>query len=308
MEIGVLMGGISNEREISILSGRSIAQGLCAAGFKADEIIVREDFAARIKEYRHYDVLFNALHGFFGEDGQVQALLEAESVAYTGCGVESSRLLMDKVATKRLCDAQGLLNAPWYTLTEPTAAIPKGFKLPLVVKPTDAGSSVNVFIVHEKSAYVEAVEAVLADSETVLVEAYIPGRELTVGIVGEIVLPVIELRTQHEFFDYEAKYTDEDTQYLCPAPLSVGSRRAAMDLATQAFEVFDCRDLVRFDMILSDDNRMYLLEGNTIPGFTDHSLVPKAAGVAGIPFDQLCASIVEMAVKRARKKVTAGSR
>ncbi|MFH1708539.1 MAG: D-alanine--D-alanine ligase [Planctomycetota bacterium] len=306
LKIGVLMGGISSEREVSLVSGRCVAAGLRRAGHRVTEIIVGPGFPAGADAVHDQDVLFNALHGFFGEDGQVQTILDGLGLAYTGSGPAASRLLMDKVAAKRVLAAEGIATPPGFVLgPDDPPHIAEGFGLPLVVKPPDAGSSVGVTIVRTPEAFAPAVVAARAHGRQVLVETFIKGREITVGVVGDMVLPVVELRPAREFYDYTAKYEDAGTQYLCPAPLPAVQAEAAGAIALRAFRACGCRDLCRFDMIVAGDGGLFVLEGNSIPGFTDHSLLPMAARTAGISFEELCDRIARMALARRRK--TAGA-
>ncbi len=302
MKVGVLMGGISSEREISILTGKSVAAALRKEQYETDDIIVGKDFRDTLGELRKYDVLFNALHGVFGEDGQIQEILDEEGIPYTGCGARASRDLMDKVKTKTVFEENGITTPSWFVIKsrDEAASLPEGFDFPLVVKEPSGGSSVNVFIAESQEMYTGAVTSVLEVSRTVLVEQYIAGRELTVGILGDIVLPLVELKPKREFYDYEAKYFDDNTEYICPAPISEPRRDEIRRNAVRAFAAFGCRDMVRFDVIAAPEGN-YFLEGNTIPGFTDHSLLPLAARVEGIPFSRVCEILIEMALERAGK-------
>jgi len=302
MDVAVLMGGISNEREISILSGDAVVEGLTAAGHTVTKIIVHAGFENdQVETLHHFDVVFNALHGTFGEDGQIQAILDAHDIVYTGCGAEASRLLMDKVATKEHLDKAGILTPRWFVLQSMSEAgrpLPENFNFPLVVKPANAGSSVDVAIVHTLEEYEKAIYGILSSAKIVLVEEFIQGREMTVGVLGEMILPIVELRFNREFFDYIAKYADDETEYLCPAPISGRYRKVLQQVTKEAFDIFGCRDMVRFDYILDEQGSIYLLEGNTIPGFTSHSLLPMAAGVAGYDFPKVCDVLVTMSERR----------
>lgn len=304
MKAGVLMGGISREREVSILSGQNVVKGLRIKGHDARPIIVCSDFEQRIEEYKGYDVLFNALHGYFGEDGRIQQIMDDHDIIYTGCGPESSRMLMDKLETKAMFAAHDIPTPAWSTVERNSdygEHITDRLRYPLVVKPPDSGSSVNVSIVHNEEEFLHAVTSVHADSDAALVEQYITGRELTVGILGDIILPIVELQTERPFYDFTAKYRDNGTRYLCPAPLSGRIRKEIDDLAAEAFDVFNCRDMVRFDIMLDRSGGLFFLEGNTIPGLTDHSLLPKAAGTIGVAFADVCDMLVKMALRRSRK-------
>jgi len=287
--VAVLMGGPSSEREVSLRSGRAIASALSCRGYEVIAIDVTRpalDFPLDV------DAVFLALHGTFGEDGEVQQLLRERGLPYTGSGPEASRLAFNKVETKICCEHAGI-STPAYEILEPDQA--RTLPLPVVVKPIREGSSVGIHRVFEEAAW----EAALADAcrynNQALVETFIPGRELTVGIVGDETLPVIEIRAPDGYYDYAAKYTQGVTEYLVPAPLSDEATRQCQAMARRAFEAVGCCGLGRVDFRKDDQGPIYLLEINTIPGFTETSLLPKAARVAGMEFPDLCERILSMA-------------
>ncbi|MEK7822258.1 MAG: D-alanine--D-alanine ligase, partial [Planctomycetota bacterium] len=297
LKVAVLMGGISPEREVSLRSGQAVVEGLKEAGHSVIPIVVND---TRVEELDRWDVdlAFVALHGRFGEDGGIQYLLEAKGIPYTGSGVSASKRAINKVESKKVFRARGLSTPDFIVLRrheslKPEHAISRLGKLsfPLVVKPACNGSSVGVTIVKVIEGLIPALEAAFRYEDTVLLEEYIAGRELTVGVLGEEALPVIEIRPSREFYDFEAKYKDTNTRYiLCPG-LPGGVYQEAQDIALKAHKALGCSDFSRVDMMCDELGSLYLLEVNTIPGFTERSLLPKAAQATGMSFSQLCSKI-----------------
>lgn len=292
LRVAVLLGGVSSEREVSLRSGKAVADALEAAGFPVTRVDVQDEALSGLPA-DGVDAAFLALHGRYGEDGGVQAALEARGVVYTGSGVEASRVAMDKVLAKERFRAAGVPTADWSVVTSATKTF--GVILPAVVKPAAEGSSVGVTVVREAKQLVAAVRTALAYGGRALIERFVPGREMTVGILGERRLPVIELRPKRDFFDYEAKYQDARTEYIVDPPLKPEERRAVQEAAWAAHEALGCRGMSRVDVILAEDGPV-VLEVNTIPGLTERSLLPKAARAAGIDFAALCAEILRLAI------------
>lgn len=287
--VAVLKGGVSIEREVSLRSGAAVAQGLRQAGYQVMEIDVTSralDLPAEI------EAVFIVLHGEFGEDGQVQALLEQLRIPYTGADAGASMLAFDKGLTKHLLARHGIATADYELLRKGQA---RTLPLPVVVKPVRQGSSFGVHKVTKESEWAPALADALQYAGEALVEAYIAGKELTVGIVDGEVLPVIEIRAPDNNYDYRAKYTKGVTEYLVPAPITEAETRRAQELARQTFHALNCRALGRIDLRLQPDGRMYVLELNSIPGFTETSLLPKAAAAAGYDFASLCDRILQLA-------------
>lgn len=295
------MGGVSSEREVSLHSGQGVARALKRAGHEVVEVVLDEEALGGLRE-ACVDVAFLALHGAFGEDGGIQALLEEAGIAYTGCGPEASRVAMDKVASKERFAAAGVatpdyvvIDAPGWEekLDEISTLSPER----LVVKPSAQGSSIGVSIVGCDGVG-EAISQALSYDGRAIVERFISGRELTVGVVGRRALPVIELRPRTGFFDYDAKYTKGLTEYVVAPELPDGLTQRAREAALGAFECLGCRDLGRVDMMADEAGGVWVLEVNTIPGFTETSLVPMAAAAVGSDFPALCDQIVRMALRR----------
>jgi len=308
MRIAVLMGGISNEREVSLKSGRAVAQALSKAGHEVIPFDVRDKKLAGLEKLG-VQLAFVALHGAFGEDGCVQRLLERMGIPYTGSGPRASSLAMDKIASKRAFVKHSVPTPGYFVVQEGTSiqeltrkAEQLGF--PLVCKPSDSGSSLGVRIVKEPAELAEAVSVASRNGRNVFVEQYIRGREFTVGILHGRPLPLVEVVTKDGFFDYRAKYEDEQTTYICPVALIESVYRKALDVGLRAFQCLGCRHFGRVDLRYGYDGNLYVLEVNTIPGFTPRSLLPMAAAREGMGFVELCDCIVRMAAQGAQRLST----
>jgi len=288
-KVAVLKGGISSEREVSLRSGGAIAKGLREGGYEVLEI----DITSRVLSIPDgIEAVFVALHGQFGEDGQIQRMLVDMGLPFTGSGSESSRISFDKVLT-RTCLKQNGIPVPAGEVL--TSAAERTVPLPLVVKPPREGSSVGCHLVFEEHAWVPAFEEAVRYSGEALVETYIPGRELTVGVVDGQVLPVVEIKTATQWYDFNAKYVTGDTQYVVPAELDDETTARLQSLALKTFEALEAEGFGRIDFRLTPEGNPYVLELNAIPGFTATSLLPKAAQAAGIGFSDLCCRIMEQA-------------
>jgi len=308
--VGVLMGGPSSEREISLKSGKAVYEALRAAGLDAVAIDLKTGDlkkAAKIIRGKGIDVAFIALHGRFGEDGQVQRVLEDLDLPYTGSGVLASWLSLDKILSRQVFKI--------YNLDVPSSQVyyRRGLdkkrvlkecpRFPVVVKPATHGSSIGLSIVDNKKDLLRALDSAFALDECVLVEKYISGREVTVGILGNTALPVVEIIPAGEFFDYEAKYKSGDTRYVVPAKLNQKDRQKVQEAALRAYRALGCCGFGRVDIILSA-GKPFILEINSIPGFTPTSLLPKAAGAAGIEFVRLCERLLKLAYEKKEDRLT----
>ncbi|HPD15749.1 MAG TPA: D-alanine--D-alanine ligase [Planctomycetota bacterium] len=303
--VGVLYGGISAEREVSLRSGEAVANALASLGYPVERIDVLEAPISSLTQER-MDVAFIALHGTFGEDGGIQSVLEVMGVPYTGSGVTASRLAMDKVATKNCFRRAGVptaafveLEAAWPQERKVAAIAPLG--LPVVVKPAAQGSSVGVSIVEAEAQLPGAVARALEFDERAIAEEYIGGRELTVGVLGDRALPIIELLYRGRLFTWKIKYTKNAARHVVNPELPAGLAERVQDLALQAHRSLGCRGCSRVDFRLDADHNPFVLEVNTIPGMTETSLLPDAAAAVGIPFAELCRVIVEMALRAGRR-------
>jgi D-alanine-D-alanine ligase len=293
IDVAVLCGGRGAEREISLESGAAVTRGLLDAGVRARKL----ELSGEESEVRALkcDAAFIALHGEFGEDGGVQAILEELKIPYTGSRVKASALAMDKDAAKRLLRAYGIPTADWAVITTAREAQhamdAAGLLPPVVVKPVSRGSSVGTSIVRDYAEMWEAAEKALALDERAMIETFLAGRELTVALLGDRILPVIEIRPKQKFYDYAAKYADDATEFICPAPLAERLYSEIESIALRSVKALGVEQLGRVDIILGEDGPQ-VLEVNTIPGFTAHSLVPLAARTAGIAFPELCLKVL----------------
>lgn len=300
--IGVLAGGPSSEREISLRSGRAVHDALLAQGLDSVFLDVNNDIDEIIRN-SCIDVAFIALHGRFGEDGTVQKMLEEAGIPYTGSGVEASRTALDKAASKDLF-IQNFIPVPRHTILTKTGADKYDLDeigMPIVVKPHLEGSSIGLSIVKDKNLLKSAIDKAFEYGSKVLLEGYIDGRELTVGILNDEALPVIEIVPKNKFYDYDAKYKDSATQYLVPAPIPKEISAEARRLGVLSHKALGCRSFSRVDMMMARSGSIFVLEVNTIPGMTERSLLPKAAQATGLRFDSLCVKILEDAVRTSRR-------
>jgi len=303
--IGVLMGGPSTERDISLKSGKAILESLKKQNLNAVAIDIKSEdhreTAELIKSFG-IDCAFVALHGRFGEDGQIQSILEELKLRYTSSGVHASSVAMDKILAKKVF-RENNLPVPDQVVIEKKSydrnkVIKAGFGLPWVIKPATHGSSIGLSIADNQEDVIAAIDLALSFDDRVLVEEYIKGRELTVGILNDLPLCVIEIITKNRFFDFQAKYQPGFTEYVVPAQIPEDVARQAQEIALQAHRVLGCFGCSRVDIMLDSQDRLYILEVNTIPGFTSTSLLPKAARSAGIDFDQLCLRLLEGAYEK----------
>lgn len=301
-KIAVLLGGTSAEREVSLTSGKAVLDALRSQGFDAHPIDPKEFPVATLKE-QGFDRVFNILHGRGGEDGTMQGLLEQIGIPYTGCGVMASALTMDKMRTKMLWKAFGLPVADMEVVTTANfselnpASVVEKLGLPLMVKPSLEGSSVGLTKVKTVEELKSAVEFALKYDETVLIEEWLAGDELTVPVLDTEVLPSIRIVPEGEFYDYEAKYISDNTQYFCPSGLSEEREQELRQLVKRAYDVLGCRGWSRIDVMTDAQGRFRLVEVNTNPGMTSHSLFPKSAATVGYSFEQLVVKILQLSVK-----------
>ncbi len=306
--VGVLYGGLSAEREVSLSTGRGVIAALQAGGFDVVPVDATADLGALIRalvEPVRVDCVFNALHGRFGEDGTIQGVLDWLGIPYTHSGLRASALAMDKTAAKAAFRRAGLPVAESRLVTPAELAEADPLPLPYVVKPNAEGSSVGVSIVRAGSNHRAALARDWAFGDTALVEEYIPGRELTVGVLGDRALLVTEIVAgDHDFYDYEAKYAPEGSRHLLPAPVGETVSAHAMEIALAAHRALGCQGATRADFRFDDTAgdrapRLVLLEVNTQPGMTPTSLLPEQAERCGISYGALCAWMVEQAACRA---------
>ncbi|WP_082788967.1 D-alanine--D-alanine ligase [Desulfolucanica intricata] len=311
-KIGVLMGGKSAEREVSLRTGEAIYKALTNLGYQTVKIDVHNDVAEQLIKEK-IDLAFLALHGKYGEDGCIQGLLEILDIPYTGSNVLSSALAMDKIATKRML-IQAQLPTPDFSLInrnsyynknkdEICQNIIKALPLPLVVKAPTQGSTIGISFVHQPEQLPSAIENAFKYDSSALIEKYISGIEITASVLGNDqpeALPLIEIVSATGVYDYEAKYTVGLSEHIIPPRLEQNKQAQIQDLAVKAFMTLGCSGLARVDFIIDEQGNPYILEINTIPGMTETSLAPDAAKAAGISFENLTQKIVELALAKSK--------
>jgi D-alanine-D-alanine ligase len=298
LNIVVMLGGPSAEREVSLRTGAAVAQALRSLGHEVAELDPQTPDWILPPET---DVVFLALHGTYGEDGTVQKQLDEIGMPYTGCDAEASRVAFDKVLTKQRCVAAVVPTAQYRTVDSPRALFPANLPLPVVVKPSRQGSSVGLQFVERIEDWPAALAAALKFDSEVLVEEKIAGRETTVGILGGQVLPVVEVRPKAGSYDYHNKYTPGRTEYFCPAEFDAATTQRIQAAALGAFHAVGGRDYARVDVMVRADGSPVVLEVNTLPGMTETSLLPKAAAAAGLNYEQLCQRMIDLAMQRNEK-------
>lgn len=299
--IAVMMGGPGNEREVSIASGKSVSQALSEKGATVLDLCI-EDKNFTLED--EVDLVFNVIHGTFGEDGSLQRILNERRVPYTGAGATSSELAFDKGLSKK-CFVENGVNTPQFEFVSKDSEVAPSFKKPFVIKPPKEGSSVGVHIIKDEESVPEAIEEAAKYDDIILVEEFIEGKELTVGILNGEALPVVHIQPLSGFYDMKNKYPwlngGDGSEYFCPAEINEETTKRVQEVALEAHKALGIEIYSRVDVMLSDDDIPYVLEVNTIPGMTETSLLPKAAQANGIGFGDLCQQIAELSM-RLRKK------
>ena len=297
--IALLVGGISEEREVSLNTGKQIEKNLDRTKYNVSVYDTKDDLSKLIFDIleKKIDKVFPALHGAYGEDGRIQGFLDTLRIPYVFSGCFSSALAMDKFASKIMVENIGILTPKGILVCNYNTDI-STLNYPLVVKPVGAGSSVHVYKAADQSEYKNALEKIFVDYKECLVEECIDGREITISLLdvdGEVrALPITEIKPiQSNFYDYDAKYAIGGSEHICPADLDSSIVSKIQEQAKQIFKIFKCKDLIRVDYIISSDNKPYFLELNTVPGMTSTSLSPEAANVAGISFSKLLDILIE---------------
>jgi len=295
-KVAVLMGGWAAEREVSLKSGEAVLQGLLEKGVNAHPVDADRNVLDVLRQ-EQFDMVFNILHGRGGEDGELQGALEILQIPYTGCGVMASSITMDKLMTKRIWTGSGLPTPAFEILHNDSDfdEVIKKLGLPVMVKPAQEGSSIGMTKVSKASQLLPAYEKAAQYDDIVFAEQWVTGREFTIAILGDEVLPPIRLEANADFYDYDAKYISEETQYHCPCGLDEDAESTLKTLAKAAFDVLNGRGWGRVDVMQDNMGTFWLIEVNTVPGMTDHSLVPMAAKQQGMTFADLTLAILETA-------------
>jgi len=296
--VGVLCGGLSPERPISLQSGEAVLSGLIEAGVDAVKIDIGADAVDQIRSAR-INRAFLVLHGPGGEDGRMQSLLEALGIPYTGSGVAASALAMDKYRTKLMWRGARLPTAEFELLgpDSPWSEVLKKLGDKVMVKPANEGSSLGMSIAKTADELQAAFVDATAHDSIVIAERWLPGREFTVPVIGDKAYPPVEIVSEQEFYNYEAKYLSDRTQYICPAPVDAIVSEEMQRVSLEAFNTLGCSSWARIDLMMDEDDELMLLEANIAPGMTSHSLVPMSASVAGLNFSQLVVKILETSVE-----------
>jgi D-alanine-D-alanine ligase len=301
------MGGVSSEREISLKSGHAVLEALKSAGVNAVGIDIKTQDVTQLMglfSSENLDCVFIALHGRFGEDGQIQKILEDANIPYTGSGVKSSQLAMDKIASLEVLSQSGLTVPRWESMDRQdypvSGEIGVSLDLPLVIKPANHGSSIGLSIIESAQSLRKACDLAFEFDRRIVIQEYVKGRELTVGVLDEQALPVVEIIPKNAYFDFQAKYQSGMTEYIVPAKLEKEIQRKVQDAGLLAHKALGCFGCSRADMILSPQGVVYLLEVNTIPGMTSTSLLPKAAKVIGVSFNDLCLKLLSLAYEKTK--------
>ncbi|KKO49052.1 D-alanine--D-alanine ligase [Arsukibacterium sp. MJ3] len=300
-KVAVMFGGHSAEREVSLRSGKAVLSALQQAGINAVAFDPAEQALTSLLTEVKADRVFIVLHGRGGEDGTMQGALQLLAVPYTGSGVLGSALAMDKIRCKRLFVAQDLPTAPFAVVTNQTvdyAGLLAELGGKVMVKPANEGSSIGMSAASNPIELQQAIAAALQYDSEILVERWLNGREFTIAIVGDKVLPIVEMRTPRAFYDYEAKYQANSTEYLCPAPLTAEQTAAMQHCALAAFNAVGAAGWGRVDLMLNEQGEHFLLEVNTVPGMTEKSLVPMAAKAAGLTFSELVLTILQQTLSQ----------
>lgn len=298
-KVGIFAGGPSSERQISLRSGKAVYDALIDEGVEAVLLDAADGLRENVRT-NNVEVAFIALHGQFGEDGTVQKIFEDMRLPYTGSGPEASRLALDKIASKAAFARSGIRSPKHISLEKSSHRVEDvyGLGLPVVVKPYLEGSSIGLSVVRDKGGLGSAIAKAFEYGSKVLVEEYIDGREFTVGILDDKPLPVIEIVTKDNVYDYHAKYSDPGTKYLVPAPIDDKLAQLAQELCLRTHRSLGCRCFSRVDIMMDHSGGLFVLEVNTIPGMTERSLLPKAARAAGLSFGALCVTLIEDALAR----------
>ena len=295
-KIAVLMGGPSSEREVSLSSGKAMFAASAALGYDAISVEFKDDILSHLDTLKSVDIVLIALHGGIGENGRIQGMFESLGIRYTGSDALSSAICMDKHISKLLAEDVGIATPRWKRIRKGQSIYKNEFDYPFVVKPNSEGSTIGLTIVHNENDYDSAVEEAFKYDDEILIEEFISGKEITVSIVDEDVLPIIEIRPEHGLYDYECKYTKGMTEYICPAELNEDLTKRIKQTAFEVYKLLKCRHYGRVDLRLDNNNQHWFLELNTLPGMMDTSLVPKAAKATGISFEQLIGKIIKQSL------------
>ena len=294
LRVGVLMGGPSEEREVSIATGKAVIKACAENGYTASGFGFTNNYKKHLKKLKTQNIIFNALHGGIGENGKIQAWLDKNNIKYTGSGAVASSLCMDKAASKEIAKRNGIETPDWQLIQKATQKVK--ISLPFVVKPNDQGSTVGLSIVKNDQFIQSAIDLAFQHGNKVIIEKFISGRELTMPIINEDAYPIVEINPKNNYYDYECKYTPGMSEYSCPANLEQSLVEKIESNTIKLFQKFDCSVYARADYILDKSGVPYFLEMNTLPGMTSTSLLPKSAYARGQSFQKLIRYIIELSL------------
>ena len=294
LRVGILMGGPSEEREVSIATGKAVIDACIENGYTTTEFGFINDYKKHLKSLKTQNIIFNALHGGIGENGSIQGWLDKNDIKYTGSGSIASSLCMDKAASKEIAKRNGIETPDWQLIQKANQEVK--ISPPFVVKPNDQGSTVGLSIVKDDQFTQSAIDLAFQHGNSVIIEKFISGRELTIPVINEDAYPIVEINPKNNYYDYECKYTPGMSEYLCPAILEKNLVEKIEANTMQLFNKFDCSVYARADYILDKSGVPYFLEMNTLPGMTSTSLVPKSAYAKGESFQQLIRHIIELSL------------
>ena len=300
MKVSVLMGGTSAEREVSLKTGKAILGACSELGYETTPVDFNGDYNSILYDLKFSDIVFNALHGTIGEDGTIQSWLDENNINYTGSGFDSSKLCMNKNESKKIvCDNN--YNTPrWRTIDDASSKINekiiKSIIYPCIVKPNAQGSTFGLSMVNNENELIKAIKLAMLYDSTSLIEEYILGREITVGILGGKALPIVEIIPNHQLYDYECKYVPGMSKYSCPADIEPNKEKQIKKDSENIFKLLGCRGYGRLDFLLDRRGRHFFLELNTLPGMTSTSLLPIAAEKSGTSFTELVDSIIRLSL------------
>ncbi len=299
MKIGVLMGGNSSERQVSLNSGKAIVDACKELEYEVKEFDSKKDFDSLSREIKKVDLVFNALHGGDGENGVISSKLDSLGVKYTGSDEKASAICIDKDKSKKIVKKENYYTPDWVMLKKDDYKTPdiSNLSFPLVVKPNSEGSTIGLSIIQNESKLTEAIQLARNYDENILIESFIKGREITVGIIGGESYPIVEIIPRHDLYDYECKYTKGMTDYICPANIEEKNSKRIQKIALKIHKLLECRHYSRVDFRLDKNNKPWFLELNTHPGMTETSLLPKSAAAAGFDFNSLINKIIKQAFK-----------
>ena len=295
MKIGVLMGGNSSEREVSLSSGKAIINACKKLGHEVKEFDPKEDFDSLSVEIKKVDLVFNALHGGDGENGVISSKLDSLGVKYTGSEEQASSICINKDKSKKIVKKEDYYTPNWVILKKDDSKTPdiSNLSFPLVVKPNSEGSTIGLSIIQDESKLIDAIKLARIYDDNVLIETFVSGREITVGVIAEESYPIVEIIPTHELYDYECKYTKGMTNYICPAKIDKKLSKKIKKIGLDIHQLLKCRHYSRVDFRLDENNIPWFLELNTHPGMTETSLLPKSAAAAGIDFNSLINKIIK---------------